>query len=627
MSVKGKITSCEGIGGEENATQQRLEYLLANSPAVHYICKVKAAWTCTFVSKNVVNQLGYGPKEFCAQPGFWEEHVHPDDRQRFIEGLRQLFEKGYRVDEYRFFKKDEKYRWLHDEARLTHDENGNPVDCIGFLMDITERKKVEEELRGREADLAEAQKVAMLGSWNLDVTANRVRWSEELYRIFDVRKEEYSDMYDFFIGHVHPDDKALVLKTNRRARKTGEPFDVEYRIVTQKGRLKHIREIGHATKDATGKVIGLFGTAQDITDYKQAEEKLRESQQLLNLVLATLPVGVAVTDQAGDVVLVNEASKRIWGGMIISGRERWAKSKGFWHDSGKRIEPTDWASVGALSEGQTSLNELIDIETYDGRQKTIRNSSVPIRNTEGLIVGAVFVNEDVTAAVHAEEALRDYSRLIRAMAAHLVEMDEAGRHELSQELHDRIGQTLTALSINLNIIRGEIPDDLQRKIGPRIEDSLALVEEAVSQVRDVMADLRPPVLDDYGLLVSLRWYGKQFANRTGIAVKIRGKEASPRLALNVETVLFRITQEAFTNTSKHAKATKVVVVVKSDENALCLSIKDDGIGFHPSEKAGRGKHRGWGLITMSERAESLGGSFRIESRPKRGTKLVVKVPR
>jgi PAS domain-containing protein len=98
---------------------------------------------------------------------------------------------------------------------------------------------------------------------------------------------------------------------------------------------------------------------------------VQESQELPRLVLATLPVGVAVTDRAGDIVLANAASKLIWGNrMIVSGRERWAQTKASWHDSGKRIAPTEWASVRALSEGITSLNELIDIETYDGQRKT-----------------------------------------------------------------------------------------------------------------------------------------------------------------------------------------------------------------------------------------------------------------
>jgi PAS domain S-box-containing protein len=155
---------------------------------------------------------------------------------------------------------------------------------------------------------------------------------------------------------------------------------------------------------------------REITERKRAEEAVRESQQLLQQVLATLPVGVAVTDRAGDIVLANAASKRIWGDMIVSGRQRWAQSKGFWHDSGKRIAPANWASVRALSEGQTSLNELIDIETYDGRRKTIQNSAAPIRNAEGMIVGAVFVNDDVTDRVRAEEELRESEAKFRALS-------------------------------------------------------------------------------------------------------------------------------------------------------------------------------------------------------------------
>ena len=141
-----------------------------------------------------------------------------------------------------------------------------------------------------------------------------------------------------------------------------------------------------------------------------------EDQHLLHLVLATLPVGVAVIDRAGDIVLVNAASRRIWGDVIVSGRERWAQSKGSWHASGEKIAPTELASVRALSDGKTSLNELIDITTYDGQEKTIQNSAAPIRNEEGLIVGAVIVNEDVTERVRAEEALRRTERLLMEAA-------------------------------------------------------------------------------------------------------------------------------------------------------------------------------------------------------------------
>ncbi len=181
-------------------------------------------------------------------------------------------------------------------------------------------------------------------------------------------------------------------------------------------------KIRRARDDLAAKVMALNQTNHALglenAERKRAEETARESQQLLHLVLATLPVAVAVTDRSGDIVIANAASKRIWGETIVSGHERWAGSKGFWHDSGRAIAPEEWASVRALRQGQTSLNELVDIETFDGRRKTILNSSVPIRNSAGAIVGAVIVNEDTTERMRAEAAHQLSEQRFRHLFAH-----------------------------------------------------------------------------------------------------------------------------------------------------------------------------------------------------------------
>ena len=168
----------------------------------------------------------------------------------------------------------------------------------------------------------------------------------------------------------------------------------------------------------------------DLTDRERAEEAVRESQELLRLVLATLPVGVSVIDRSGDVVLANAAAKLIWGGLIVSGQERYARTAASWHGSGKPIAPTEWASVRALTEGKTSLNELIDIETYDGRRKTIQNSAAPIRDADGLIVGSVIVNEDVTERVRAENALRESTDRLQHFSRRLLTVQEEERRHL-----------------------------------------------------------------------------------------------------------------------------------------------------------------------------------------------------
>ncbi len=142
---------------------------------------------------------------------------------------------------------------------------------------------MEESLRRKGAELAEAQRVTKTGSWNFDLVSGNIRWSEEIYRIFELQKSEFNGKYESFICNVHPEDHELVYKTNEDAKEKGTTFDIEYRIVTSGGAIKVVREIGYSTKDNSGKVVRLFGTAQDITERKNIEEKLKEAHDNLEL--------------------------------------------------------------------------------------------------------------------------------------------------------------------------------------------------------------------------------------------------------------------------------------------------------------------------------------------------------
>jgi signal transduction histidine kinase len=247
---------------------------------------------------------------------------------------------------------------------------------------------------------------------------------------------------------------------------------------------------------------------------------------------------------------------------------------------------------------------------------------------KGTALGStVVVVRDITERVQAEEALHQYAERLRALATQMAEVEEAERQRLARELHDQVGQSLTALGINLNIVRTQMLKEATDVVRSRLDDSLALVEQTTERIRDVMADLRPPVLDDYGLMAALRWYGEQFASRTGITVDVHGEELDPRLPADVETVLFRIAQEAVTNVTKHAQATQVLMAVEVDDETVRLVVADDGVGFDPARLSEPGERQGWGLLNMTERAEAAGGRCHIESGPAQGTKITVEVPR
>jgi PAS domain S-box-containing protein len=222
------------------------------------------------------------------------------------------------------------------------------------------------------------------------------------------------------------------------------------------------------------------------------------------------------------------------------------------------------------------------------------------------------------------DSIRRQGERLRDAMARLAEAEEVERRAVVRALHDRVGQNLTALDLNLSTVRGQLEDRDLPDLCSRLEYALSLVEQTTERIRRLMADLRPPVLDDYGVFAALRWYADQFFAQTGVAVDVRGDEDAARdLPPHVQNALFRIAQEALNNIAKHADATDASVSLFADESTVRLAVSDDGVGFDREEL---GQERSsWGLLTMRERAESVGAGFAIESNPGEGTQVVVEV--
>jgi signal transduction histidine kinase len=209
------------------------------------------------------------------------------------------------------------------------------------------------------------------------------------------------------------------------------------------------------------------------------------------------------------------------------------------------------------------------------------------------------------------------------IARRLVEAQEAERRVLANELHDLVGQNLTGLSINLTIVKNQLSTSEVAEIGIRLADSLALVEETIESIRNVMAELRPAVLEDYGLAAGLRWYAQQFTRRTGVETAVMEHGPNRRLPTVAEAALFRIAQEALANTAKYAQARKAVVTLRTTPQAVCLVIGDDGSGFDTAATQQPVRDHGWGLMIMRERAAAVGAQLRVESKPGSGTQVIV----
>jgi len=224
----------------------------------------------------------------------------------------------------------------------------------------------------------------------------------------------------------------------------------------------------------------------------------------------------------------------------------------------------------------------------------------------------------------AEEGLRDTHAQLQALSRQLMHLQEQERRQLAHDLHDEVGQALTALKMNLQTM--ERVADLS-PVQPSLHDSFGILDTLLARVRDLSLDLRPSLLDHLGLVPAIRWYAIRQAERAGLQVHVEADSLPEELAADRAVVCFRIVQEAVTNVLRHAKATQLDVVLRTTDSGFTLIVKDNGVGFRASESMTEVEGR-WsiGLVGMRERARAVGGYLKLHSGLGRGTEVFAHIP-
>ena len=234
-----------------------------------------------------------------------------------------------------------------------------------------------------------------------------------------------------------------------------------------------------------------------------------------------------------------------------------------------------------------------------------------------------------TAALEkSQEELRAIAKRLRRLSARTAEIEEGERRRIAREIHDLIGPKITSLGIALERLgRLDENDEPHRQRAIILEDARQLLKEIAEHAHGVMSELSPAVLHDYGIFSAIRWHASRFSDRTGLEIRMTGADPNPRPESNVEMALYRATQEALNNVARHAQAEAAEVVVDSSDDAIRVVISDDGVGFDSDQLGTPGPAGGWGLLSMSERLELVGGKMEVESVPGRGTIIRMEVPR
>jgi two-component system, NarL family, sensor histidine kinase UhpB len=379
----------------------------------------------------------------------------------------------------------------------------------------------------------------------------------------------------------------------------------------------------------------------------RSEDALRESQERFRAILRQATAGIVRKDSEGRLLFVNDAFCNMVGytssELILEGRTCWDLTHPADVEENKRL-------FERMIRDGTPFQMERRLIRQDGSILWANVSVSPVTDASGLPVSAVGVEVDITARKQAEESLRHMNlelerrveertaqlqatnyalqesrTRLQILSHRLVQVQEEERRSLARELHDRVGQSLMALNLNLSILQSGLSKGYTEALGARLADSIQLVMEIITLVRDVMSNLRPTLLDDYGLEAALQTYVNEFQTRYGVSVLFEKQiPPLPRLDSSIEVTLLRISQEALTNIARHSQASQAVLSLRLEEKQIRLSIEDNGVGI-PSLEGVR-RPRSHGLKIMQERAEALEGTLTIRSTPGKGTKIEVIIP-
>ncbi len=483
-----------------------------------------------------------------------------------------------------------------------------------FYKDISKLKIAELGLKESEERYRKAQTIGKMGHWALNLKTNTLTWSDEIYDLFGITKSERAPDYQTFFNRIHPDDREEFDKKQQDALAGNSMLDVIHRIIVPNDEIRYMHELGKLIYDKNNIPITFTGTVQDVTDRIQFENKIINERNLSDSIINSLP---------GVFYLYTNKGK------FLRWNRNFEKVTGYNAAEIKKMHPLDFFSS---REKDIVAKTIENTFTYgnDNVQSDFllkTGETIPYYFTgraleyEGVNCLAG-VGIDFTDNVNAQLIIKETTEQLRLLAAHLQRVREEERKRIGREIHDELGQQLTAIKMDIAWIDKKIPEDMA-VLKTKLKNVIGLLDSSNLSIRRILSELRPGIFDEKGLIGAMEWMGAQFTKNTKIQVITDYDMPDIRLDESLSVCIFRIYQEALTNITRYAKANNVTSILKLEKNTLIFKIKDDGIGFDPAAVK---RNMSFGLLGMKERVLSLGGEFELKSSPGSGTCINVHVP-
>lgn len=490
---------------------------------------------------------------------------------------------------------------------------------IILSRDITERKRSLDLIIKSEKKLEDAQRLAQIGSWELNLLSNELSWSDEIYRIFELDPEQLKPSYDVFINLIHPEDRQVVNQAYVNSLVNQTDYEIQHRLLMPDGRIKWLHERGETFYNSEGEPIRSLGTVQDISELKQMEEGLLYQEYKYRSLAENSPNIIMRYDTHCNLVYVNPAFSRETGvsssnvgNVLVS--EQWGAGMSM---SGKDLK----SKIMQVIETGEASEVFIDWYRLDtGKVSSHVFNLVAEYQPDGQLLGVLMIGHNITTLKETEKQLEDSNLRLRGLSEMLVNVQEEERKRIARDMHDELGQHLTGLRMGISMLRIQFADRFPEVL-QQVQDLSALTDKTMQMVRNIAASLRPSPLS-MGVNSALEWLSADFSGRTGIACKLIADDDDIRLSDRLATALFRIVQESLTNVTRHAEASEVEIRLHYQQQELLLAVVDNGKGFDITVISSKS----FGLMGMRERVMMFGGKFDISSVPGQGTTIIISIP-
>ena len=491
-----------------------------------------------------------------------------------------------------------------------------PLMALASVMQ--ERRRAERAARQNEEHLAMAMNAAQMGTWEWNIGDVIAKWSDETKRIFGKSPSDLEVTNDEFYSWIHEDDRLLVERSIERAVKEGSPYEAEFRLILPDGSIRWVRGKGQVLRDEEGNPQRMVGLNADITEKKQAEQALRESNERNQAILRVLPDLMFLQNTKGDYL--DYYARDV--------KDLYAAPEAFLGRNMHEVLPEDLSRK--IQDAFKRLESTPDTQVLEYSLELNgerRQFEARIVSAEGDKV--LTIVRDITESRRAADALRRSEEKLlvsnqesRALAARLITAQESERRRIALLLHDDLSQNIATVAIGLSRLKHKPPATSEQMVA-ELDQLGGQMNELTTQIRKLSHQLHPDVLEHVGLVAALESEVAEFGHNEDIKVQFTALVKSEQIPLDVSACLYRVALEALRNVSKHSGARAASIKLEENDSGFTLEVSDSGKGFDV-ERAKRGS--GLGLIGAEERVRLLNGDFLVEPGSSGGTVVRARIP-